>query len=120
MSAAKIVLWIQLPVGLIGCLLAFGYIGLGAQSYAWAHNLRTEYGRMKQSPGFQEPAKIHDVSWDKILEDFEAYGRARADVAWYCALACVALALFAAVALWLLSRSAQPTAERLQTQSYPL
>jgi hypothetical protein len=116
MSAAKTVLWIQLFVGLIGCVFALGYIGLGAQSYQWAHLMRIEYARMKQSPGFQEPAKIHDVSWDKILDDFQAYGRARADVAWYWALACVALALFAALTLWLLSRrtSSIPKAESFQ------
>lgn len=117
MSAAKIVLGIQLLLGLVGCVMAFGYMHQGAMSYAWAYNRRVEYERMKQSPGFQEPPKIHDISWDKILEDFQAYGRARADVAGYWALACMVLALFAVVTLWLLSRTAQPNPERLQSPS---
>ena len=105
MRAAKTVLWIQLVLGLVGGYLAFAYMHWGALSAAWAHNLRVEFDKMKQSPGYSEPSKVRDQSWDKILEDFQASGRARADVAGYWLFTCGALVVFAAAMLWLLRRS---------------
>jgi hypothetical protein len=104
MRTVKIILWLQILVGLVGGYIAFGYMHWGAMSYAWAYNLRVEFDRMKQSPGYQEPARIRDQPWDNILEDMQAYGLARAHVAGYWAVACVALVVFAAAVLWLLPR----------------
>jgi hypothetical protein len=59
---------------------------------------------MKQSPDYHEPPPIRDQSFTKILDDLQAYGHARADVAFYWLLTCGALAVFAAVMLWLLRR----------------
>jgi hypothetical protein len=73
-------------------------------SAAWAYGLRVEHDKMKRSPDYREPAPIRDQSFSKILEDMQAYGRARADVAFYWLLTCGALALFAAVSLVLLRR----------------
>jgi hypothetical protein len=74
-------------------------------SAAWAYNLQLEYDKMKQSPGYREPAPIRDQSVSKILDDMQAYGRARADVAAYWLLTCGALALLAVVNLVLLGRA---------------
>ena len=106
MRAVKILLWIQLLLGLAGVYVAFAYMHWGAMSSAWAYNLRVDFDKMKQSPVYQEPAKIRDQSLDKILEDFQAYGRARADVAGYWLLTCGALVAFAVSMLWLLRRPA--------------
>ena len=95
MRALKIVLWFQLFLGLAGGYMAFAYIHWGAMSAAWAYNLRIEFDKMKQSPGFHEPQNIRDQSWSRILEDFEASGRARAHVAFYWLLSCGALTAFA-------------------------
>lgn len=105
MRTVKIILWLQIAVGLAGGYLAFAGMHGGAMSSAWAYNLRVDFDKMKQAPGYQEPARIRDQSWDKILEDMQAYGLARAHVAGYWALACTALVVFAAAVLLLLPRT---------------
>ena len=106
MKAIKTILWTQLALGLVGGYMAFAYIHWGAMSAAWAYNLHVEYEKMKQSPGFHEPPPIRDQSFARILDDMQAYGRARADVAGYWLLTCGALVVFAAVMLWFLRRAA--------------
>jgi len=102
MNAAKRVLWIQLLLGAIGGLVACNYIHWGAMCSAWAQGLRAEFEKMQQSPGFQEPPAIRGQSVGRILEDLQAYGHGRADVAFYWLLTCGALVVLAALALWLL------------------
>jgi len=104
MRSLRTILWIQLALGLIGSYMACAYIHWGAMSSAWAYGLRVEHDKMKQSPDYREPAPIRDQSFSKILEDMQAYGRARADVAGYWLLACGALAVIAVVSLVLLGR----------------
>jgi hypothetical protein len=113
MKPIKAILWIQLALGLMGGYVAFAYAHWGAMSAAWAYNLHVEYDKMKQSPDFHEPPAIRDQSIAKILDDMEAYGRARADVAGYWLLTCGALVVFAAVMLWFLRRAA-PSNKSLQ------
>jgi len=110
MKTIRTILWIQLALGLVGAYMAFAYAHWGAMSAAWAYNLRVEYDKMKQSPEYREPAPIRDQSFSKILDDMQAYGHARADVAFYWLLTCGALASLAVVMLWLLRRveSANP------------
>jgi len=105
MRSVRTILWIQLALGLLGGYVACTYIHWGAMSAAWAHGLRAEHEKMKQSPDYREPAPIRDQSFSKILEDMQAYGRARADVAGYWLLACGVLAVLAVVNLVLLSRA---------------
>jgi len=102
MNAAKRVLWIQLVLGLLGALVACNYIHWGAMCSAWALGLRAEFGKMQQSPGFQEPPAIRGQSVGRILEDLQAYGHGRADVAFYWLLTCGALVVLAVLVLWLL------------------
>ena len=83
MKTIRTILWIQLALGLVGGYVAFAYAHWGAMSAAWAYNLQVEHDRMKQSPDYREPAPIRDQSFSKILDDLQAYGRARADVAFY-------------------------------------
>lgn len=104
MRSLRTILWIQLALGLVGGYMAGAYIHWGAMSAAWAHGLRVEHDKMKQSPDYREPAPIRDQSFSRILEDMQAYGRARADVAGYLLLACGALAMLAIVSLVLLRR----------------
>ena len=119
MKPIKIILWIQLVLGLLGGYMAFAYIHWGAMSAAWAYNLHVEYDKMKQSPGFHEPLPIRDQSFARILDDMEAYGRARADVAFYWMLTCGALAVLAAVMLWFLRRAAPPNKSLQATAAAP-
>jgi len=107
MRTVRIILWLQIALGLTSGCVALSDIHWGAMSHAWAYGLRVEFDKMKQSPGYQQPAKIRDQSWEKILEDMQAYGLARAHVAGYWALACAALVVFAAAVLWLLPRTGQ-------------
>ncbi|NLH73561.1 MAG: hypothetical protein GX456_10955 [Verrucomicrobia bacterium] len=104
MKSIRTILWIQLALGLVGGYVAFAYVHWGAMSSSWAYNLRVEHDRMKQSPDYHEPAPIRDQSFAKILDDLQAYGHARADVAFYWLLTCGVLAVFAVVMLWLLRR----------------
>jgi len=104
MRSLRTILWIQLALGFVGGYMACACIHWGAMSSAWAYGLRVEHDKMKQSPDYREPAPIRDQSFSKILEDMQAYGRARADVAGYWLVACGALAVFAVVSLLLLGR----------------
>lgn len=104
MRSIKTILWIQLALGLVGGYLAFAYAHWGAMSAAWAYNLRVEYDKMRQAPDYREAAPIRDQPLSKILDDMQAYGRARADVAGYWLLTCGVLVLFAVVSLVLLRR----------------
>jgi hypothetical protein len=119
MRTVKIILWLQILVGLVGGYIAFAYVHWGAMSQAWAYNLRVEFDRMKQSAGYQEPPRIRDQPWDKILEDMQAYGLARDHVAGYWALACAALVVFAAAVLWLLPRTGRSTPALQATAAPP-
>jgi hypothetical protein len=104
MRSLRTLLWIQLALGLVGGYMAATYVHWGAMSSAWAYGLRLEHDKMSQSPDYREPAPIRDQSLSEILEDMQAYGRARADVAGYWLLACGALAIFAVVNLVLVGR----------------
>jgi hypothetical protein len=109
MKAAKRLLWIQLCLGAFFGFIAASYIHWGAMSAAWAYGLQKEFEKMQAAPGFQMPAPIRDQSVGKILSDMEAYGHARADVAFYWMVACVGAALFAAIMLWCIGqKSNQP------------
>jgi hypothetical protein len=105
MRPLKIILWIQLVIGLAAGYMALPYVHWGAMSAAWASNLQAEHDKMKQSPEYREPAPIKDQSLGKILDDMQAYGRARADVAGYWLLTCVALVLLAVVGLVVIRRA---------------
>src|SRR5689334_17079662 len=83
MKAAKYVLWTQLGLGLCGSFAAYSYVHWGAMSAAWAHALQKDFEKMQLGSGFQMPAPIMDQSIQRILGDMEAYGRARADAAFY-------------------------------------
>jgi hypothetical protein len=72
---------------------------------------------MKQTPGFIAPTPIRDQQFSKILDDMQAYGHARADVAFYWLLTCGALAFLAVVLLWLLRR--RPGDKALQATAAP-
>jgi len=104
MKTVRSILWIQLALGLVAGYVAFGYAHWGAMSSAWAYNLRVDYDKMKQSPEYREPAPIRDQSFSKILDDMQAYGRARADVAGYWLITCGALVGLAVMSLVLLRR----------------
>jgi hypothetical protein len=117
MKTIKTILWIQFVIGLIGCYISFAYIHWGAMSAAWAFNLRVEFERMKQSPDYHEPPRIRDQSFGQILNDMEAYGHARADVAFYWLLTCGALVVLAVVMLWLLRRTTTPEPPTTPTDS---
>jgi len=104
MRPIRVILWIQLALGLVGGYVAFTYAHWGAMSAAWAYNLQVEHDKMKRSPDYREPAPIRDQSLSTILDDMQAYGRARADVAGYWMFTCAALVLFAVVSLVLLRR----------------
>lgn len=108
MNRARYVLWFQLVLGLIGAFIACAYIHWGAMGSAWAQGLRTEFGKMQQAPGFQEPPTIRGQSITRILEDLQAYGHARGEVAFYWLLTCSALVVLAAVVLWLLRGAPAP------------
>ncbi len=114
MNRARNVLWIQLVLGLTGAFIACTYIHWGAMCSAWAYGLRTEFGKMQQSPGFQEPPAIRGQSISRILEDLQAYGHGRADVAFYWLLTCGVLVVLAAAVLWLL-RAASPSDKPLHS-----
>jgi hypothetical protein len=101
MNTAKKVLWIQLVLGLVGAFIACNYIHWGAMCSAWAQGLRVEFAKMQQSAGFQEPPAIRGQSLSRILEDLQAYGHGRADVAFYWLLTCGALVVLAVLVLWL-------------------
>ena len=113
MKSIRTILWIQLALGLVGVYVAFAYIHWGAMCAAWAYNLQVEHERMKQSPDYRESPPIRDQSFARILDDYEASGRTWAHVAFYWLLTCGALAMFAAVMLWLLRRVA-PANKALQ------
>ena len=102
MRSLRTILWIQFALALLCGYVACTYIHWGAMSAAWAYGLRVEHDKMKQSPGYREPAPIRDQSFSKILDDMQVYGRARADVAGYWLLTCGALALFPVLSLILL------------------
>ncbi len=102
MKRIKIILWLQLILGLGGAFIAFSYMHWGAMSAAWGYNLRIELEKMQQAPGYQAPPPIRDQSLQKIVGDLEAYGHARADVAFYWLLTCIALAFFSSFVLWCL------------------
>jgi hypothetical protein len=104
MKTVRAILRVQIALGLVGGYIAFAYIHWGAMSAAWAYNLRVEHDKMKRSPEYHEPAPIRDQSFSKILDDMQAYGRARADVAGYWLFTCGALVVFAVVSLVLLRR----------------
>jgi hypothetical protein len=104
MKTVRAILWVQIALGLVGGYIAFAYIHWGAMSAAWAYNLRVEYVKMKQSPEYREPAPIRGQSLSKILDDMQAYGRARSDVAGYWLLTCGALVVLAVVSLVLVRR----------------
>lgn len=90
----KIILWLQLMFGLGGAFIAFSYMHWGAMSAAWGYNLRLELEKQQQAAGYQAPPPIRDQSLQKIVGDLEAYGHARADVAFYWLLTSIALAVF--------------------------
>jgi hypothetical protein len=102
MKTVRAILWVQIALGLVGGYIAFAYIHWGGMSAVWAYNLQVEHDKMKQSPEYREPAPIRDQSLSKILDDMQAYGRARADVAGYWLLTCGALVVLAVVSLVLL------------------
>lgn len=104
MRTIKAILWIQFVVGFVCGYVAFAYVHWGAMSVAWANNLRAEFDEMRRSSEYREPAKIRGKSWDRILEDFQASGRAQSRVSFYWFLSCGALIVFAAASLWLLRR----------------
>lgn len=104
MRAIKIFMRVQLVLGLLGGFLALAAIHGGEMSKAWVYNLRVEHDKMKQSPDYHAPQAIRDQSFDQILSDFEASGRARANVAFYWLLSCGSSVLFAIVILNLVGR----------------
>ena len=106
MKTAKRLLSIQLVLGAIGAFVSFSYIHWGAMSSAWAHNLRVEFQKMQQSPGFKEPPAIQGQSVSRILEDLQAYGDGRGHVALYWSLTCVLLTVLAGICLWQLREPA--------------
>ena len=113
MRTIKTILWIQFVVGVVCGYVAFAYLHWGAMRVAWANNLRAEFDEMRRSSEYREPAKIRDQSWGKILEDFQASGRAQSRVSFYWFLSCGALTAFAAASLGLLRRT--PLNPTLQT-----
>ena len=72
MKNAKIFLWLQVVIGLVGLFVSFSYIHWGAMSVAWGHGLRNEHARLQESGSYQEPSKIRDQSLSEILADLEA------------------------------------------------
>ena len=105
MNAMKVILWVQIALGLAGGVMALAAVCDGAMlAKEWAHTRGVEYEKLKQAPRFVEPAKLGEESWDRMLEDWQAEGMARARVAGYWAMACVALVVFGLVELWLVGR----------------
>jgi hypothetical protein len=113
MKPIKIILQIQLVLGLVGGFFALTAIHSGQMNIAWAYNLRVEFAKTKQSPDYHEAPLVRDKSFAQILDDLEAIARDQVEVAFYGLLTCGVLVMLAAVMLWLLRR-ATPSNKSLQ------
>lgn len=116
MRILRLLLWVQLVLGLLVGFLALAAVHGGELSRAWVYGLRVENDKMKQAPDYHPPPAIKNQSFDQILSGFEASGQAHTAIAFCWLLTCGCFVFLAIVMLALIDRFApdkqppQPTA----------
>lgn len=58
--------WIKVLAGLACMFIASGEMHSGAMSYEWTNELRVDYKRRAESPGFQSPPDIAGVKHQRL------------------------------------------------------
>ena len=99
-----IILWLQLAIGLVGAVIAFGDIHSSALGMEWGRGMQREFQQVRQSPEYREPTAIRGYSLSRFVENVESDARRRGEIAMLAFGSCLAASLFAAVLLWLVHR----------------
>jgi hypothetical protein len=95
------ILWLQLVLGLVGALIAFGDLHSAALGTEWAREMRREFEQVRQSPAYREPPTIRGYSLFRFVEGMQIDAYKRSRIAGLAFFSCLTGSVFAAVLLCL-------------------
>jgi hypothetical protein len=103
-------LWLQLVAAGVAMMWAWSVMFEGATGVDFYSGCMKELKHAQQRPGFQEPAKIRDLSQSDMIERLQSSALESAHQGGLCFFLSLGLVVFSGVELWLL-RGARPRAE---------